>query len=289
MMGSDVDQSGSVWAVAITFSILTWTTLLLRVYVRAGTIGKFWWDDWAAVAAQVLFTGYLICQFGGVVFGTGRRLSIITYANATTALKVRNERRLMSGKQIIVSLTFPSLQFWFWCEVWYALAGAACKVSICLSLLRVTVNRIHTWIIYGLMLWSIALGMAFFLGVIFQCIPASDWWDLNPAHKRCLPVHIITSLIYTVSALNVACDWTLGIFPFLIVKDLQIPWAQKVQVASILAFGALASTATCIRIAYLPSLENTYLGWNGDFLCMFHLFLLKQRMMMIVSRKSTPR
>ena len=90
-MGSDVEQSGSIWAVAITFSILTWTTLLLRVYVRAGTIGKFGWDDWAAVIAQIFFSGYLACQFGGVYFGTGRRLSIISYENATKALKVRKE------------------------------------------------------------------------------------------------------------------------------------------------------------------------------------------------------
>jgi hypothetical protein len=121
--------------------------------------------------------------------------------------------------------------------------------------------------LYGLITWSICIGLAFLLGVIFQCIPTSDWWDLNPAHKRCLTEHVITSLTYFVSALNVACDWTLGIFPFFIVKDLAIPFHQKALVATILAVGALASTACLVRMFYIPTLAETYKGWDGDFLC----------------------
>lgn len=122
-------------------------------------------------------------------------------------------------------------------------------------------------IILGLMVWSIMLGLAFVLVVAFQCIPASDWWDLDPAKKRCIGEHVIESLTWTSSALSVACDWILGLFPFFIVKDLAIPLQQKIVVGSILAFGALASTACCVRMAYVPSLSETYDGWDGDFLC----------------------
>jgi hypothetical protein len=140
------------------------------------------------------------------------------------------------------------------------------RISICLALRRVTVNRIHLWIIYGLIIWSFALGFSTLLVIIFQCRPTSDWWDLNPAHKHCIESHVLTSLTYASSALTVACDWTLGIFPFFIVKGLDIPLQQKFLVAGILAVGALASTACLIRMFYIPSLEQTYYGWDGDFL-----------------------
>lgn len=131
------------------------------------------------------------------------------------------------------------------------------------------VKRCHLLIIYGLMIWSIALGLAFFLGIIFQCIPASDWWSLDPAQKHCLQPHIIESLTYAVSAVNVACDWTLGIFPYFIVKDLTLQPMQKTLVVIVMAFGCLGSTATCVRMAYIGTLGQTYKGWNGDFLCEF--------------------
>ncbi|QIW97945.1 hypothetical protein AMS68_003463 [Peltaster fructicola] len=237
-------KSGSVWAVAIVFTILTWITVPLRIYVRANQLGKFGVDDRLVIIAQIFFTAYLACQIGGVVYGTGRHLAVLDLRDAETALR-----------------------FWYFCEIWYSLSSTFVKLAICFSLRRVTTKRTHLIIIYALIVWSIALGLSFFLGVIFQCNPTSDWWSLDPNQKRCLPSHIITSLIYTVSASNVACDWTLGIFPFFIVKDLTIPLQQKIMVASILAFGALASTATIVRMFYLHTLDQVYYGRDGDFLC----------------------
>lgn len=241
---SDDDKSGSVWAVAIVFAVLSWLTIGLRIYVRIDRLGQFGWDDKLVVLAQIFFTGYLICQMGGAAYGTGRKLYLIGNSSAEAALR-----------------------FWFFCELWYSLAGTAVKISILLSLRRITVRWTHTVFIYGLMIWSISLGLAFFLGVCLQCRPTSDWWSLDPAKKNCLQPHVITALTYTVSAFNVACDWTLGLFPFLIVRDLSIPTYQKILVASILAFGAIASTATIVRMFYIPTLEQTYKGWNGEFLC----------------------
>jgi hypothetical protein len=40
------------------------------------------------------------------------------------------------------------------------------------------------------------------------------------------------------------------------------------MVAGLLAFAAIGSTATVIRLPYVGSLAESYKGWNGDFLCM---------------------
>jgi hypothetical protein len=82
------DRSGSIWAVGLTFLVITWLVVGLRVYVRAFAIRKFGLDDKVTILAQILFTGYLICQIGGVYYGTGRRLRNLTYEHAETALKV---------------------------------------------------------------------------------------------------------------------------------------------------------------------------------------------------------
>ncbi|KAI6891787.1 hypothetical protein KC334_g13802, partial [Hortaea werneckii] len=83
-----------VLAVAVTFAVLSWVTVALRVWVRAGMLRSFGRDDWAMLATQLTFTIYLVCQLGGVAYGTGRHLSEIEPASAETALA-----------------------FWFFCEV----------------------------------------------------------------------------------------------------------------------------------------------------------------------------
>lgn len=86
-MSSD-SRAGSIWAVAIIFLIFTYVSVGLRVWVRAGTIGKFGLDDKAVIVAQVLFTAYLICQIGGLSYGTGQHLKDLDYSRAETALEV---------------------------------------------------------------------------------------------------------------------------------------------------------------------------------------------------------
>lgn len=159
------------------------------------------------------------------------------------------------------------LQFWYFCEIFYVLSTAALKVAIGLFLLRVASQRMHVMIIWAIMILASVFGGAFFFVIVFQCWPISDWWDLNPAHKNCINPDIIIGLTYGVSALNVIADWTLGILPIFIVKDLQMSHRQKRLVSVILAFAALGSTATIVRLPYIISLKESFLGWNGDFLC----------------------
>lgn len=91
---SDLDVSGGVWAVAIIFLVSTTVFTCLRVYVRVGLVAKFGPDDYAAVAAQILFLAYLTCQIGGVVHGTGKRLKILDRSQAELALHVSRPNKL---------------------------------------------------------------------------------------------------------------------------------------------------------------------------------------------------
>lgn len=74
--------------VAIAFFILTWISITLRVWVRAGMLNTFGWDDWTMAATQVVFTVYLTCQLGGTVYGTGQHLKDLEPWRAERALRV---------------------------------------------------------------------------------------------------------------------------------------------------------------------------------------------------------
>lgn len=63
-------------------------SMLLRVYVRRFLIKAWGRDDWAMFATQVVFTIYLICQLGGVAYGTGYKLQELVPERAEKALAV---------------------------------------------------------------------------------------------------------------------------------------------------------------------------------------------------------
>ncbi|KAF2771719.1 hypothetical protein EJ03DRAFT_289193 [Teratosphaeria nubilosa] len=255
------EKRKSCLGIAISFFALSWITVALRVLVRAGMLRSFGPDDWTMLATQLLFTAYLICQLGGVLYGTGEHLSDLDPTRAQKALS-----------------------FWYFCEAFYVASTGMLKVSIGLFLLRVATKPLHVWLIRAIMAFSAVFGGAFvhlpkntvhrssantccqLFVVIFQCWPISDWWSLNPADKHCINPTAIIGLTYGVSALNVLADWTIGILPIFIVRDLQMSLRQRRLVSVILGFAAIGSTATIVRLPYIGSLRESFLGWNGDFL-----------------------
>ena len=76
----------AVLAVAVTFAILTWVTIALRVWVRTSIIKARGRDDWTMMITQLFFSIYLACQIGGVVYGTGQHLKDLEPSRAERAL-----------------------------------------------------------------------------------------------------------------------------------------------------------------------------------------------------------
>lgn len=231
------DRGGQVAGIAITFLVLTWLTVGLRCYVRlvaavpqsfhclrrtnanirTALVKGFGLDDKVMVVTLAFFTAYLACQLGGAVHGTGQRREHLTDEAAQTALR-----------------------YWFFCEIFYTITTSIFKIAIGLFLLRITIVRVHIWIIRFIMAVSAVVGIAYTLLVILQCKPISYWWDLNPNHTgTCLSASLVMNATYVVSALNSFADWTFGLLPIFVVKDLQMKRRVKIIVSAIIGLAAM--------------------------------------------------
>ncbi|KAE9986339.1 hypothetical protein EG327_004386 [Venturia inaequalis] len=131
------------------------------------------------------------------------------------------------------------------------------KVSVGAFLLRICTKRTHVWIIRSIMLYTVLFGGAYFFLATFQCRPISAWWKLTSGHRSCVGPAIVLGTSYTSAALNSVADWTFGILPYFIVRDLDLPRKQKVLIAIILGFAAIGSLATLIRMPFIVNLTNT--------------------------------
>jgi hypothetical protein len=103
---------------------------------------------------------------------------------------------------------------------------------------------------------TVLFGTVYFFLVMLQCIPISEFWLNHPASKKCIAQGPTIGITYALAAVNAIADWSFGILPFFIVWDMQMNMRTKILVAGILAFAAIGSTATAVRMLYIDSLTN---------------------------------
>ncbi|KAK8119674.1 uncharacterized protein PG998_004300 [Apiospora kogelbergensis] len=218
------DRSEQVLAIAVTFMVVCWATVGLRVHCRLHVVKSFGRDDLVLVILQLL----------GWQHGTGRRESRLSEANKSKAL-----------------------MFWFICELLYIVCTCLLKLAAGQFLLRLAVDARHVWALRALMLSTALFGTAYFVMVLFQCQPPSVFWTASPrAPGRCWGDTVVLALTYAASAVNCLADWCFGLMPVLVVRTLHMPRGTKVLVACLMSFAAIASIATMVRMAYIPTLIN---------------------------------
>ncbi|KAB8078605.1 hypothetical protein BDV29DRAFT_187749 [Aspergillus leporis] len=212
-------------------------TVMLRCYVRARLVKAFGWDDTSMVVALLFYVMFSACMIGGSLWGTGRKYKDLTATQRVTAMR-----------------------YWWLCEIAYCFASVGGKISICIFLMRITVKRIHIWILYTVMLLTVIAGVVFMFLMLLQCKPLEYFWTkaaLDPTIKGyCLDMKIIIAMTYVYSAFAAICDFTVGILPIFLVRKLHMKKQTKIAVVGILSMACIASSAVIIRIPFVHTFSD---------------------------------
>ena len=112
-------------------------------------------------------------------------------------------------------------------------------MSIGVLLLRISIRRIHTWILYGAMLVSVVAGCTFFFVIIFQCNPVYYFWARRNPSGTCVSNDLIVGLAYTYSVFSIISDFTFSIIPGFLVWHLQLKRRAKVALVPLILMGCV--------------------------------------------------
>lgn len=162
---------------------------------------------------------------------------------------------------------------WWWLgQTSYVWTCAVAKISIAVALLRLTVARAHTLILWGVIAVTVIVGLIFWFILTLQCQPVSFFWqrirlELDPlaaVHGHCLSVDTVINMAYVYSVTATCCDFILGLLPIFLVWNLQMNVRTKSALAGIMGMGCVASAAVIVRIPYLHHYKD------DDFLCKFY-------------------
>ncbi|KAF9883015.1 hypothetical protein FE257_004328 [Aspergillus nanangensis] len=233
-MTVDDDRSPEVLAVAAVFMSVGCIAVILRCYVRGWIVKAFGWDDAAMVISMLFYLMFSGCMIGGATYGTGRKFEFLTAHERVTATK-----------------------YWWFCEIAYCFSSVGCKVSVCIFLLRITVRRIHIWILYSVMAMTVSAGLVFMFILLLQCKPLPYFWQrkaFDPTITgQCMDMEIVVAMTYVYSAFAALCDFTVGILPIFLVRKLHMKKQTKYAVVGILSMACIASCAVIIRIPWVDT------------------------------------
>ncbi|KAI8942221.1 hypothetical protein NX059_000304 [Plenodomus lindquistii] len=208
--------------------------LLLRLYARWLKTRRLWTDDAYAIVAGVLLitVSVIILQMSNM--GFGRHYWQVPVENG-------------------VSL----LQLYYVCQMLYVLVQVFSKVAI-LSLYSRLFPDFIKWFhrsVWGMIIFMLVHGLAFFLMVVFQCLPIKSIWDKTITGK-CLPVNI--AIGYTGAGLSIAEDFIIMVLPMRPLWKLQMNTRKKVGLMLLLGVGSFASVTSIVRLKFLLKYDNTY-------------------------------
>ncbi|EIT74154.1 hypothetical protein AO1008_02537 [Aspergillus oryzae 100-8] len=153
--------------------------------------------------------------------------------------------------------------FWWWLgQSAYVWVVTIARLSIAMLLLRIAIRRRDSVVTYVVMSLTVAVGLPFWLVLMLQCQPVREFWQ-RTGDGYCIDTEYIVDVAYLYSATACLCDFTLGLYPIYLIRDLQITGRSKWALAGILGLGCVASAAVVVRIPFLPNYMET------DFLCKF--------------------
>ncbi|KAJ6142733.1 hypothetical protein N7471_002186 [Penicillium samsonianum] len=214
-------------AVLLGFSLVT---VSLRCFTRLKIVKSFGSDDTLMVAAAAFNVAFAICGIVGALYGMGKAQAYLSHSPDDV-------RR--------------GLLCWWLGQIFYVFTCTIARLSIAATILRLTVERIHSWILYGIMVISTAVGTVFLFFTIFQCRPVAYYWNRSSTEGRCIDINTLLGIVYMYSGVAAACDFTIGFLPIFMVWGLQMNRGTKFVVSTILGLACIASIAVIIRIPFV--------------------------------------
>ncbi|KAF7535411.1 hypothetical protein G7054_g5385 [Neopestalotiopsis clavispora] len=227
------DRSPNLMIMDVLFITLATISCLLRCYTRVFVVRAFGIDDWLMLVAVGFYVLYIASGLISAEHGGGRHQDTLSDADLSVAM--RN---------------------WWLCYLWYDACMVFARLSIGIFFLRLTVKRLHRYLMYLVMVSTVLFGLVFLGVAIGECTPPAYFWDKTIEGGWCVDTRIIVALMYLYSASSLFSDATYAIFPIFLMKGLQMDRKTKYAVMPILGLGWVASIAVLIRFAYLTTLSS---------------------------------
>ncbi|KAH7009008.1 hypothetical protein EDB80DRAFT_683986 [Ilyonectria destructans] len=216
----------AMWMMTVASTIF----MLLRFFCKHRYGKAVGWDDSLLGFSWVCLVLYVSLTTASCQRGIGMHLTDIPTDHLSVAIKL-----LYIG------------------EFFAILAVAISKTSFAVTLLRLAVRPWHSYVIWFII---VSLNTVMLLCGIFQfvqCSPTEKLWNLNVS-GTCWDPRIQINYAIFAGSYSAAADFTLALFPWLLIWHLQMRTREKAGVAVAMSLGVLAGITAAIKTSYIPEI-----------------------------------
>ncbi|KAK3321283.1 hypothetical protein B0T19DRAFT_478417 [Cercophora scortea] len=216
--------------IVTSLTVMTGVSLLLmvlRFFCKARYGKKFGWDDHLLLASWIILVIFSALTIVAVNYGIGRRRARIPPHSLVIALELLYIGRFFG----IIALAVSKSSF---------------AVTL-LHLVRGPWQRAVIWFIIislNLVLWVCGLSL------FFQCSPVHKAWDLN-APGTCWDSRVQVNIGIGAGAYSAAMDFTLALFPTILIWHLQMGKREKLGVLLAMSLGVFAGITAIVKSYFI--------------------------------------
>ena len=133
------------------------------------------------------------------------------------------------------------------------------RIAVGTLLMRLTTIPWHRTLIKFIMALSATGGIIVLFEFIYQCQPISFMWSYTrePTEGHCIDPSVTMAMLYMHGAVACLGDWTLGVLPWFLVKDLNMNLRTKLTVGALLCLANFGSVATVIRFYSIKQISTS--------------------------------
>ncbi|KAA8646716.1 hypothetical protein EYZ11_012694 [Aspergillus tanneri] len=175
-------RSEAILAATAVFLSTSLVTVILRCFVRLRIVKAFGADDYIMVVAMICNLAFGICGMVGSTYGMGKHLAYF------------------AGRSYLFS---RAMLCFYLGQIFYVVTAVLARLSIVMTLLRLFVEPLHAWILYGITALSIIAGFLFFFFTIFLCQPVQYLWGRMTMEGKCLDINLLLGIVYMYSVVTV--------------------------------------------------------------------------------------
>ncbi|PSN60889.1 hypothetical protein BS50DRAFT_505234 [Corynespora cassiicola Philippines] len=222
------DRGPLVKILVISFTSFAFTAVALRCYSRINYYPRVTWDDWFILLAMVFSSITTTMQIFGksswlTDAGTGRHLIFLDLAAVTRVLK-----------------------FLYFSITCYGIGLTFSKMAILLQYRCLFASKKSRVVLYLVMGFVVAYGIASTCTAVFSCVPIDAFWYIQKkATARCLDQNAV---FIAISSLNVFSNIVILCLPVGKVLSLDIPSTHRVALVYTLFIGVVICVIAAFRI-----------------------------------------
>ena len=211
----DENRQGGILATTFIVTVIASITVALRMITRTWIVRGVGWDDYTILFATI-----------GIIIGCGLVVVQVHYGFG------RHKFYLTEWQYI----EFTKYAYGEWIQTFQTLMFN--KISICLFLLRIPVEKKFIRPIQGTIIALIVSNIILTLLWILQCNPVSKAWN-KQVHGTCFTDAQLQRIIISQALISIISDFMLALFPLVLLWKVQIAIRVKAGLCILMGLGLM--------------------------------------------------